>query len=80
MDYERYEMALKNFFFFQEGQAAGENPSWFDSMLYQLIWKADMVNLRRIEEGFPEHVAVFKDWQQAGDFGRDLFRKHGLMK
>lgn len=34
MDYERYEMALKNFFYFQEAQAAGENPSWFDSMLY----------------------------------------------
>lgn len=41
----------------------GENDATnFSVLLFRLIAKADIYNLRRIEKGFPEHVLIYQWW------------------
>lgn len=40
----------------------GGHGTWFSAELLRLCAKADAQNLARIERGFPEHVALFREW------------------
>lgn len=52
-----YTSAKMDFRFYLEGSLAS-----FTHDLYRCIQHADWSNLKRLELGFPAHVAVFRDW------------------
>lgn len=72
---DRLKFAIKELYFWQYNNG-GTN---FHAMLYTLIQKADLENKRRLALGFPEEVEALEMWEQAGDYGNDLFREYGLM-
>ena len=43
-------------------QLHGAENSCFSAQLFRLIHKADPCNLERISMGFPEEVAVYREW------------------
>ena len=48
-----------------------QNPqdrSWFTAKLFDLIAKADVFNLEKIRQGFPEEVQAWERYQRDGEF------------
>ena len=45
----------------------------FYSMLYHLIEKADLINQAKLKQVYPYHIQAYRDWNEAGRFGQDLF-------
>lgn len=39
----------------------------FSASLFELMTKADIINLSRLSKGFPLHVLAFQSWQSAKD-------------
>ena len=70
-----YEKAVKELWAWQDS-----NTGCFHNMLFTLIQKADPVNKSKLQELYPDEYQAWIDWSMAGDYGNDLFRKHGLMK
>lgn len=52
----------------------------FHNYLYDLLQKADESNKQKLAEGFPTEREALQMWEEAGDYGNDLFRVYGLMK
>ena len=68
--------AVKELYYWQDNKGEGTN---FHSLLYTLFQKADSENRIKLGVGFPnEHYALHL-WNEAGDYGNDLFREYGLM-
>ncbi len=51
----------------------------FSDHLFDLFKKADHVNVRRLASAFPGHYAALMAWEEAGNYGEDLFKKYGLV-
>lgn len=54
-----------------------QEKSNFSALLYTLIAKADNANLARLEKGFPEFVAAFREWHETDDIV-EFFKRHGV--
>lgn len=70
-----YNDAVRELYFWQYS-----NTRCFHNMLFDLMQKADHINIERIAVGFPEEVEAFRDWCKASDCGNELFRQHGLIR
>ncbi len=68
--------AIKELYFYKVTNTCGS----FNSALFALISKADANNLDKLFRIYPEFVMAVRLWNEAGDYGNDLFRKYGLMK
>lgn len=73
---EEYRNAVFQLFHWQYGH----EPTNFHSLLYCLFRKADCNNRKRLNSAFLPEAVAMKDWDEAGDNGNDLFRKHGLLE
>lgn len=54
------------------------NTDSFYNGLCTLWMKADVSNKRRLEQGFPFLGKAMAAWNEADNYGEDLFREHGL--
>lgn len=54
------------------------DPSNFVCQLYDLFKKADRQNFARLANGFPLHARALQLWEQAGNFGNDLFELYEI--
>jgi len=55
------------------------NTGSFFNLLCTLIQKADPQNKEKISQSFPLLVMAMVMWDDAGDFGNELFRRYGFM-
>jgi hypothetical protein len=65
--------AIRELYFYKQGTAGG-----FQTALFDLFFRADEENKKRLAFGFPGHYLALQMWEASGDYGNDLFRKHGL--
>jgi hypothetical protein len=45
-----------------------------------LFKKADPTNKRKLATAYPEMAKALQMWEEAGDYGNDLFRRYNLIK
>ena len=69
------EDAVKEIYFWQYS-----NTGCFNQKLFDLYMKADGNNKSRLWLAFPELIEALEDWNKAGDYGKELFIKYGLIK
>jgi len=50
----------------------------FSDLLFDLFKKADRSNKAKLAAAFPYHAAALDAWDNAGDGGNDLFRRHNI--
>lgn len=74
MSNSEYLKAVEQLFYWQCSRTNS-----FSDMLFDLFQKADADNRFRLSIAFPNHAAALDDWNEAGDYGNDLFRKHGFL-
>lgn len=60
-----------------DGELPVMSPGFYE-LLVHLYKKADGSNRRIISNGWPHVAQAVKDWDNAGDFGNDLFREHKI--
>lgn len=53
--------------------------SSFYNQLCDLYMKADSNNKGKLTGAYPEICIALNMWMNAGDYGNDLFREHGIM-
>lgn len=70
-----YEEAVKEVYYWQY-----ENNGSFYNMLLFLFQKADGYNQHKLGVAYPSLYLAYLDWCVAGEYGNELFKKHGLMK
>lgn len=51
----------------------------FYQCLFTMFQKADRSNRNKLAIAFPFHYQVFQDWNEAAEYGNELFKKHGLI-
>jgi len=73
---EDLKKAVTELYFYEKTRTAGG----FMTQLFQLIQKADSDNKARIRMGFPNEVEAMELWNNAENYGDDLFKEYGLMK
>ena len=74
---EELKRAVKELYFWQMNRERATN---FHAQLYDLFGKADVNNKHRLSMGFPHEFTAIQMWNEAGDYGNDLFREFGLME
>lgn len=68
-----YQQAVLHLFDWQFGERKN-----FYTALYELLTKADEVNLTRLALAFPNHQLAFERWQRA-ETDREFFRANGFL-
>lgn len=58
------EIDLNNALLFQNGS--------FDLKLFQLILKADRLNIEKLSKVFPKHVAMVEHYKKTGEITEDI--------
>jgi len=67
--------AIREIYFWQFS-----NTGCFNQQLLDLFGKADFNNRAKLRLAYPELYEAWIEWNNAGDYGNDLFREHGLLK
>jgi hypothetical protein len=66
--------AVRDLFYWQYSY----DPTRFSCMLYDLMGKADEMNLQKLAKAFPEEFMAYQLWLISGNNGHDLFDAYGF--
>ncbi len=74
-----YEDAVRELYYWQHNRQSGDD---FNSLIFHLIQKAQSTpeNMAKLRAGFSNEIEALNAWNKAGNYGDDLFVKHGLIK